>query len=167
MDSSIISGLIAGLLAVVICTLVAKAARRKNTNDELKHGPLIFILAFACMAFSIFAAWVFVFDEDVHEQSSELVAVLLLFFGFGMAAIACFAEYFKVSGTFDSNNISFYTPWTGFKKETWEDLVAAKFNGSMYWYTLEFKSGKKIRLSAYLLGHGEVLEIVNKRGFDL
>jgi hypothetical protein len=108
-----------------------------------------------------------VYDEDVHEQTSEFVSVLLLFFGFGIAAIACFAEYFKVSGTFDSDSISFYTPWTGSKKESWDDLVTAKFNGSMYWYTLEFKSGKKVRLSAYLLGHGEVLDIVKERSFEL
>jgi hypothetical protein len=166
-DSSIISGLIGGLVAVVIATFVTKAARSKNTNGELKHGLLIFILALACLALSIFAAWMFVFDEDVHEQTSEFVSVLLLFFGFGIAAVACFAEYFKVNGTFDSDSISFYTPWTGSKKESWDDLVAAKFNGSMYWYTLEFKSGKKVRLSAYLVGHGEVLDIVRERGFDL
>jgi hypothetical protein len=166
-DSSIISGLIGGLVAVIIGTIVTKAARRKNTNGELKHGLLIFILALSCLAFSIFAAWMFVYDEDVHEQTSEFVSVLLLFFGFGIAAIACFAEYFKVSGTFDSDSISFYTPWTGSKKESWDDLVTAKFNGSMYWYTLEFKSGKKVRLSAYLLGHGEVLDIVKERGFEL
>lgn len=167
MDSSIISGLVGGLIAVVIGTLVTRAARRKNTNGKLKHGLLIFILALACMAFSIFAAWMFFYDEDVHQETSEFVSVLLLFFGFGMAALACFAEYFKVSGNFDSNEIDFYTPWTGSKKERWDDLVSAEFNGSMSWYTFQFKSGKKVRLSTYLQGHGEVLDIVRERGFDL
>lgn len=119
------------------------------------------------MAFSFFAAWMFFYDEDVYDKTSEFEYVLLLFFGFGLAAIACFAEYFKVAGSFDSERISFYTPWTGQKNENWEDLVSAEFNSSMYWYTLQFKSGKKIRLSAYLLGHGEVLDIVGERGFDI
>ena len=167
MDSSIISGLTGGLVAVIISTFVIKAARRKNTHGELKHGLLIFILALACLAFSILAVWMFVYDQDVHEQISEFISVLLLFFGFGIAAIGCFAEYYRVGGTFDSDSISFYTPWTGSKKESWDDLVAAKFNVSMYWYTFEFKSGKKVRLSAYLLGHGEVLDIVRERGFDV
>ena len=67
MDSSIISGLVGGLVAVVVGTLVTKAARRKNTNGKLKHGLLIFILAMACMAFSIFAAWMFFYDEDIKK----------------------------------------------------------------------------------------------------
>ena len=137
MDSSIISGLIGGLAAVIIGVFVTKAAR------------------------------MFFYDEDVHEQTSEFVSVLLLFFGFGIASAACFAEYFSVNGTFDSEEISFHTPWTGSKKEKWDSLVSANFNGSMYWYTLQFSSGKTIRLSAYLHGHGEVLELIRARGFDI
>lgn len=167
MDSSIISGLVGGLVAACIGVVATKAARNKPANGELKHGMLLLILALACSAFSVLAAWMFFYDEDVHEKTSELVSVLILFFGFGLAAIACFAEYFKVYGSFDSEKISFYTPWTGQKNENWEDLVSAEFNSSMYWYTLKFKSGKKIRLSAYLLGHGEVVNIVGERGFDL
>ena len=166
MDSSIISGLIGGLAALIIGTVTTKAAQRKTTNGELKHGLLIFFLALACFAFSAFAVWAFFNDNDVHEKNSELIAVIGLFFWFGLAAIACFAEYYKVNGKFNSEEIEFHTPWTGTKIELWDDLVSAKFNASMYWYTLEFKSGKKIRLSSYLLGHGEVLALLKDRGFD-
>ncbi|KKO43801.1 putative membrane protein [Rheinheimera pacifica] len=166
MESWISSGLIGGLVAVVIGVIFTNAARGKATNGELKHGLLILILALACLAFSLFAVWAFFYDEDVHEKTSEFVAVLGLFFGFGIAAIACFAEYFKVKGRFDSRGIEFHTPWTGTKKENWDDLVSAKFNASMYWYTLKFKSGKKVRLSSYLHGHGEVLAILKERGYD-
>lgn len=166
MDSWILSGLIGGLAAVVIGTVFTKAAKRKTTNGDLKHGLLILILALACLALSLFSVWLFFYDKDVHEKTSELVAVLGLFFGFGISAIACFAEYFKVKGRFDSDGIEFHTPWTGAKKESWDDLVSAKFNASMYWYTLKFRSGKKVRLSSYLLGHGEVLAILKERGYD-
>ncbi|MBU1619686.1 MAG: hypothetical protein KJ556_06970 [Gammaproteobacteria bacterium] len=81
-------------------------------------------------------------------------------------ALACFAEYFKVKGRFDSDDIAFHTLWTGTKKENWDDLVSAKFNASMYWYRLKFRSGKKVRLSSYVLGHGEVLTILKERGYD-
>ena len=167
MDSSIISGLIGGLVAVGIGFLVTKSSRNRLTNGKLEHGLFMLILAIACLAFSVFAIWMFFYDEDVHEKTSEFVSVLLLFFGFGLSAMACFAEYFKVKGDFDSESITFHTPWTGLKQENWDDLISATFNGSMHWYTLEFKSGKKMRLSAYLIGHGEVLEIVRARGFDL
>lgn len=167
MESWISSGLIGGLVAVVIGTVFTKLARRTTTNGALKHGLLILILALLCLAFSLFAAWGFFYVDNVHENASELIAVLGLFFGFGGAAIACFAEYFKVKGRFDSDSIEFHTPWTGTKKENWDNLVSAEFNASMYWYTLTFRSGKKIRLSSYLLGHGEVLELLKDRGYDV
>lgn len=167
MDFGITSGLIGGLVAVIIGAIITKSVKKKITNGELKHGVFILILAITCLAFSLFAAWAFFYYNDVHEKTSELVAVLGLFSGFGIAALACFAEYFKVKGRFNNNGIEFYTPWTGAKKENWDDLISAKFNASMYWYTLHFKSGKKVRLSSYLLGHGEVLELLKSRGFDL
>tara|TARA_Y200000002_G_scaffold309673_1_gene266186 strand:+ start:186 stop:770 length:585 start_codon:yes stop_codon:yes gene_type:complete len=166
LDSGISSGIIGGIAAVIIGTIITKMAKKKTTNGELRHGLFILILAIACLAFSLFAAWAYFYDEDVHVKTSELIAVLGLFFGFGIAAFACFAEYFKVRGKFDSEQIEFYTPWTGHKKERWNDLVSAKFNASMYWYTFQFKSGKKIRLSSYLSGHGEVLNLVKERGFE-
>lgn len=166
MESWISSGLIGGLVAVVIGTIFTKTAKKKTAHGELKHGLLILILALACLAFSLFAVWVFFYEENIHEKTSDLIAVLGLFFGFGIAALVCFAEYYKVKGRFDADVIEFHTPWTGSKKEKWDDLVSAKFNASMYWYTLKFKSGRKVRLSSYLLGHGEVLAILNDRGYD-
>ncbi len=167
MDSSIISGLIGGVVATLIGVVVTKAARRTTTHGELKHGTFIFVLAFLCLVFSWFAVWAFFNDYDVHEKTSELIAVIGLFLGFGLCSLVCFAEYFKVKGVFDAERIEFYTPWTGRKTELWDNLISAKFNPSMYWYTLKFKSGKTIRLSSYLLGHGEVLAILKERGFEL
>ena len=166
MDSSIVSGLIGGLAAIIIGTIVTKTSRKKLTNGELKHGVFIFIVAILCLALSLFAVWAFFYDKDVHEKTSEFVAVVGLFFGFGLGAFVCFAEFFKVKGRFDEAGISFYTPWTGAKDERWDNLISAEFNALMYWYTLEFKSGKRIRLSAYLMGHGAVLDLLKQRGYN-
>lgn len=167
MDSSIISGLIGGLVATLIGVVATKAARRKITHGELKHSALIFILATVCIALSAFAVWIFFNDNDMHQKTSELISVIGLVVGFGLSGLVCFAEYFKVQGVFDAERIEFYTPWTGRKTELWDNLISAKFNPSMYWYTLKFKSGKTIRLSSYLLGHGEVLDILKQRGFNV
>lgn len=167
MDSSIISGLIGGLVATLIGVVATKAARRKITHGELKHSALIFILATVCIALSAFAVWIFFNDNDMHQKTSELISVIGLVVGFGLSGLVCFAEYFKVQGVFDAERIEFYTPWTGRKTELWDHLISAKFNPSMYWYTLKFKSGKTIRLSSYLLGHGEVLDILKQRGFNV
>jgi hypothetical protein len=166
MDSSVISGLMGGLVATIIGVAAAKAARRKATNGELKHGLFILILAILCLIFSSFAVWAFFNDNDVHEKTSELISVIGLFLGFGLCALACFAEYFKVHGVFCSEKIEFHTPWTGTKCESWDNLVSAQFNASMHWYELKFKSGKTIRLSSYLHGYGGVLEILRNRGFE-
>ncbi|PTP00583.1 hypothetical protein CWN85_23080 [Vibrio splendidus] len=167
MDSGITSGLIGGLVAVIIGTIITKSTKKKVTNGELKHGVFLLVLAIACLTLSLLAAWVGLYDNDVQPKTGDLVAVLGLFSGFGIAALACFAEYFKVKGRFNDSSIEFHTPWTGAKKEHWDDLISAKFNTSMYWYTLHFKSGNKVRLSSYLLGYGEVLELLKSRGFDL
>lgn len=166
MESWITSGLIGGLSAFVVGAIFTGAAKRKTTNGKLKHGLIILILALACLAFSLFSVWVFFYEENIYEQTSDLIAVCGLFFGFGIAALACFAEFLKVRGSFDADGIEFHTPWTGSKKENWDDLVSAKFNSSMCWYSLKFKSGKKVRLSSYLLGHGEVLAILKERGYS-
>ena len=166
MDLGVSSGLLAGLIAIIIVTIATKAAKRKTTNGELRYGMFIFLLAISCFAFSLFAVWLFFNDNDIHEKASEFYSVIGLFLGFGVAAFACFSEYFKVKGNFTVDGIEFHTPWTGTKNESWNDLESVKFNESMYWYILKFKSGKKVRLSSYLLGHGEVLEILKARGFD-
>lgn len=166
MDSSIISGLLGGVAAIMIGLFITKSARKKVTNGELRHGFWLLIMAFACLSLAMFAGWAFFYDNGVQEKSSEMVAVLGLFFGFGFTAVACFAEYFTVQGRFNSQKIAFYSLWTGAKEELWQNLVTATFNSWLYGYTLEFKSGAKIRLSAYLLGHGEVLQILKDRGFD-
>jgi Co/Zn/Cd efflux system component len=167
LDSGITSGLIGGLVAAIISTLIIKSAQRKITHGELKHGVFILVLAMVCMTISLFAAWSFVYDDDVHEKAGELVAVIGLFSGFSVFSFVFFAEYFKARGRFNDNGIEFQTPWTGTKKENWDDLVSAKFNPSMHWYTLQFESGNKVRLSSCLLGHGEVLALLHSRGFDL
>ncbi len=166
MDSSTISGLIGGVVATLIGVVATKAARRKITHGELKHSALIFILAIVCIGLSAFAAWLFFYDNNVHQKTSELISFIGLFVGFGLSGLVCFAEYFKVQGVFSTEHIEFYTPWTGRKTERWDNLISAKFNPSMSWYTLKFKSGKTIRLSSYMLGHGEVLDILKQKGFN-
>lgn len=167
MDSGITLGLICGLVALIIGTIINKSTKKKVTNGELRHGVFLLVLAIACLTHSLLAVWVVFYDNDVQPKTGDLVAALVLLSGFGIAALACFAEYFKVKGRFNDSGIEFYTPWAGAKKEYWDDLISVKFNTSMYWYTLHFKSGNKVRLSSYLLGHGEVLELLKSRGFDL
>lgn len=164
MGSSIVSGLIGGVLSVVICTYISKSMRKSETEGELKFGTFLVVLAWICMLFVVLAFLDFFYDADVWEKRSEFFSILGLIVGFGIGAIYCFGEYFKVRGEFDSKKIDFYTSWTGRKTESWDDLIEVKFNGFTNWYVLSFNSGKTIRLSNLLGGHGEVLELVKSKG---
>jgi len=163
MDSSIIFGLIGGSLSIVICTYISKSVRSSKIEGELKFGTFLIVLAWCCLAFVLLATWAFFNDEDAWEKPSEMISIIGLFIGFGIASIYCFGEYFKVSGSYDEHGIDFYTPWTGRKTESWNDLQSLHFNATANWYVLKFASGNKIRLSSLLSGHGDVLEILESK----
>lgn len=115
----------------------------------------MWVLAGACLLFALLPiATTFLADHD-----KEFWAKVLLVVGFGCAAVYCFGEAAFVRGTFDESGIEFVTPWTGRKREKWPDLVSIDFSNWAAWYVLKFTSGRKIRLSTYLGGHEEALEM--------
>ena len=166
MDSSIISGLIGGAVAVALTTYLSSRIRNAPADGQLKYGWAVALLGWSCMAIVAFAGWAIFYDQSVWEDKGELVAVIGLFLGFGLGAIYSFGEYFKVRGTYDDEEIDFYTPWTGRKVEKWDDLKSAKFSSPMSWYVLTFQSGNKIRISSLLGGNGGVLSKLNELGYE-
>ncbi|WDE03678.1 hypothetical protein SG34_020160 [Thalassomonas viridans] len=166
MDTAIISGLVGGIVAVVIGSLITRSIRKSEIDGQLKYGIFLFILGCCSFAFVILAVFAFFNDADAWEKPSELYSIVGLFVGFGAISVYSFGEYFKVHGTFDPERIDFYTPWTGWKHEQWENLERVKFNSQASWFVLTFKSGKKIRLSNFLSGHGKVLELLKSKGYE-
>ena len=151
---------------MLICTYISKSVRKSEGEGELRFGTFLVVLAWFCVLLVVFAFLGFFYDEDVWEKKSEFLSILGLIIGFGIGAIYCFGEYFKVRGQFDSKRIELSTPWTGRKLESWDNLNDVKFNSFANWYVLSFKSGNKIRLSNLLSGHGEVLEFLSSNGYD-
>ena len=96
-------------------------------------------------------------------HNKEFWVKLALFIGMLAGAVYCFAEAALVKGSYDEQGIRFQTPWTGAKQEPWSELVSVDFVPSCSWYTLKFKSGKKIRLSQYLKGHLSAVEIAQAK----
>lgn len=152
--SSIVSGLIGGVVAVALTSYIANRVGKSGEKGQLSFGPFLWGLAFACLAFSLFPL-AFILLGDHHK---EFWAKFGLFVGFGAGAIYCFGEVIFVRGRFDDHEIHFSTPWTGQKDERWCDLVSVQENDWCNWYTLTFKSGAKIRFSRYLSGHLSALE---------
>lgn len=167
METSIIPGLIGGLISIVLLSFISYKIRASTDDGELKYGWGLLVLGWCCLAFVVLATYALFYDQDAWKKPSELYSIIGLFLGFGSGAIYVFSEYFKVHGHYDDEGIVFYTPWTGSKKEIWCNLESVKFNSSLNWYVLKFKSGKIIRLSTLLGGHGGVLELLNKMGYDV
>lgn len=167
MDSSVISGLVGGAIAVALVTYLSARVRNARADGSLRYGWGVLLLGVACLAIVGVAIVAFFIDENVWTDRGEFIAVIGLIVGFGLGAVYSFGEYFFVRGNFDDEGIEFYSPWTGSKKEKWDDLRSAKFNGSLSWYVLRFRSGKTIRLSSLLSGHGGVLAKLQELGYQL
>lgn len=167
MDSSITFGLLGGAVAVLLGPVITRSAAAKQTNGRLYYGSWLFLLGLVCLLFTASLGWKFLFGEELFNNSADAIYGLILICSFGLSAYASLAEYFKVKGQFDSCIITFYSPWTGRKEERWENLVSANFNALMYWFVLEFESGKKVRVTPLLNGHGELKRLLKDKGFEV
>lgn len=154
----IISGLLGGVTAVYLTIYISKQVGKSTATNQLHFTKFMWGLAITCLLLALFPIGLTLAG---HEK--ELWAKVSLFIGFGAGAIYCFGEARFVRGSFDSKGIEFYTPWTGVKKEKWNDLISIEVNDLCSWHTLTFKSGKKIRLSKYLAGHHSALEIAERK----
>lgn len=160
---SVLSGLLGGIIAVILTTYVAKRVGRSGIAGQLRFGPFMWLLAFGCLLFALFPILLTVF----FGHHKELLAKFALGISFGLCAIYCFGEAAFVRGRFNEEGIVFSTPWSGTKKERWSDLKSVELNHSLGWYTLTFASGSKIRLSRYLHGHLAALDLGQSHGLQL
>lgn len=161
-----VSGLIGGVIAVIICSFISKRISHKSKNGALKYGLLIHGIAWACLLIALFACYALVFDKFDQTNQSELYSLICLIIGFGICSIYSFGEAFYTFGRFDKDSIQFHTPWTGIKNEKWVNLVSVEFNQTANWYLLTFKSGAKIRISNLLNGYGLLLDHLKSLEFE-
>jgi len=154
----ILSGLIGGLISVLLTVYIAKRVGKAGKPGELRFGGFMWGLALACLVFAFLPV-----AATLAGNDKEFWAKVALFVGFGLGAAYCFGEAAFVRGVFDDEGIEFHSPWTGSKRENWNDLVSVAFVGSCSWYTLTFANGKRIRLSQYLQGHMSAVDIANTK----
>ncbi|MDO9095371.1 MAG: hypothetical protein Q7U99_22360 [Rubrivivax sp.] len=151
---SIISGLIGGLIAALLTAYIANRVGKGAEPGQLRYGKFMWILAVSCLVFALLPV-----ASSFAGNDKDFWAKVALFIGFGIGSIYCFGEAAMVKGSFNEHGIAFYTPWSGRKDEKWSDLVSMEFVASCSWYTLAFRSGKRIRLSQYLAGHRAAVEM--------
>lgn len=166
-DMSIPSEILAPMITSLIVLFITYKVKQSSKPGQLKYSWVLLALGFFCFLFVLLAIYAFFYDLDAWEKTSEMVAIIVIFIGFGTGTFFSVTEYYKVYGNYDEQGIFFYTPWTGVKDEKWENLESVKFNQSASWYELKFQSNKVIRLSTYLSGCEDVLKLVDERGFTL
>ena len=154
----IITGLLGGAIAVFLTVYISKKVGESAKAGQLHFTKFMCSLGVGCLLIALLPIGLTLLGHD-----KEFWAKVFLFVGFGVGAIYCIGEFLFVRGSFDREGIEFFTPWTGLKKEVWTDLTSMELNDTCSWYTLTFKSGKKIRLSKYLAGHYSAVKIAERR----
>ncbi len=159
---SILSGIIGGIIGVILCTFISSKVRNRSKDGALKFGIFVMGLGWVCLFATLGLLYVTIFID----HGEQYIPLTCLITGFGLGAIYTLGEAFIVNGKFDKKGIKYHTPWTGTKNEKWDDLVNIKFNSTANWYTLAFQSGAKVRLSTLLGGHNLVLKHVKSLGHN-
>lgn len=165
MSANLIAGLVSGLISVAAVSYLINRARKSRVDGQLRFGFVLPGLALACLAFVGATIGGLFVDEDAWEVRTELLSMFGLIASFLAGAIFCSLEYFITRGHYDKDGICLATPWSGRRTGKWTDLTRVNYSRSMGWYTLSFKSGQKIRLSALLHGHAGVVELLELRGY--
>lgn len=165
MDSGIIGGIIGGIVSIALCSVVSTRISHKSNSGQLKFGLIVSVLFWVCLFIVVFCIYSLIFTDINYDR--DLIPILGMIAGFGLASVYSFGEAYRVKGRYNSQVIEFHTPWTGSKSEKWADLESVKFNVSANWYTLTFISGSKIRLSALMQGHGLVIDHIKSLGHPI
>ena len=160
-------GIITTVVTVFVISYLIRESLYAAQEGELKFGLFMKGLGLVCLLFSAGSFFVLVTENYQVQKPGETAALLALIIGFGIAAIYTLGEAFLVKGSYDETSIRFSTPWTGSKYKQWDDLESVGFNDLCYWYVLTFKSGKVVRLSSFLAGHGFLLGHLQSRGYDV
>ena len=154
-------------MVLVLTRYITSRLRKAPTDGTLRWGWGLQLLGLACLGVVFYVIWAFLYEENLWTAQSEFWAAIALIVFFGSFAVYFFIEFVKVRGTYDDHGIVFHTPWTGTKKEIWEDLQSVDFSNQMSWNILRFRSENIIRLPALLSGTYGVIEITDRLGFKL
>ncbi len=160
------AGIIGGLIAAALIAFFSKKERKGSVYGEIKHGYVPIIVATGALL-AILGLVFLGYVTKVWENISDVLILLPIVLVFLVVASYSLLEYFKVKGTFDENSITFSTPWNGKKVLSWNDFEKVEVSDLAGWYVLKFKSDEKIRLSKILNGYGDVLDLLEKKGFDI
>ena len=128
----------------------------KDTRGKLYFGNVLLITAVVCISIVIGMLYV-LFFIDHGGQELPILALILMFGIFGVLSLA---DYIWTKGYFNTDGMGFQSLWLGRREYKWSELTDISFNNSLYWYVLKFKDKKPARVSVYLHGHTDLLDLI-------
>lgn len=137
----------------------------KVEEGKLKPRTLLAIFGILCAGFALLIIYGYFSGRFEDEESVWWLIGLEVCLWTG--AIFLIGEGYLVKGSFDEENLEFYTPWTGTKKENWSSLVKVNHHVYNAYYALHFDNGTLIRVSDTLVGIEEFKEHIAKLGLHL
>lgn len=158
--SALLAGLLGGLGAYFLVRHVSRRIKTGDGDGTLEFAPFLNRLGWIALLGSAYLAYALFFKQTAALTVMQWAWLLAL----AGSAVFCLCEGNITRGRFDDAGIRFTTAWGGTRNELWRDLRSVRYSSTLACYILKFKSGKTIRLSVLLGGHGGVLARVRAWG---
>ena len=163
MSLSTVISMTAGIIIILLCTYVLDNSIEPKRSGELRYGSFFMALGLILFLVTLTIGLAYFNSEQAHKRPFTIYLAIGMLFMLTVIACYCFIDYFYVYGSYDREGIVFYTPWTGKKSQDWDDLESIEFLPIIFCYLLSFKSGEKLKLSCFLVGHSNLIHWLESR----
>lgn len=156
--------------SIIVLTLFAvypRVMRTKVEQGKFRTRKLLIVLGFFTLIFAIFLAYKFLIGDIEGRNDPDAYLFYGMLIIMTMGSIYLIAEGYLVKGHFDKDKIKIFTPWTGKKEGSWDNLRHIKYGWFSGCLILVFSDGTNIRISTFLLGYKELIEHIKVLGFDV
>ena len=159
---SSISGIIGGIVAVLILNLLVSRASRKamTVGDKkvLKYGSSVRVLGWILLLVCLFITY-----AASQASANQRVLAWCMGIGFLLMGSAFLLEVYFVRIFFDGDYIYTFSPWRPSRKIPWVAISGHAFSDINKWHILKTNSFGEIRLSILLSGLGSLSQELKKR----
>ena len=155
------SGVIGGLAAALILTLLMRAGRRASATVDASSGARIarYPAAARLLAWFLLLAVVAIsgFVLTHLPSTRETVIGAIISCAFIAATASLLLEFTSIRASWTPKQVELSSPWGGKRAIDWSDLTEVRFSQGMNWFVLRGRTWTVVRLSGLLGGLTELL----------
>jgi hypothetical protein len=140
----------------------------KGAKDG-KIGYNIYFKDFAFVAFlvGILLFYIGLIKNVVNPNRSDFIAFLALLALFLFGEGYMFLESILTKGSFNNDSLSYQSLFKREREYKFSTIKSITYNPNLTWYIIEYKDGKKLRLSEYLTGLNRLWKVLKKHNIIL